>query len=77
MKIAVVTDSTAYIPQELRDKHHIHMIPLNVIFGNESYREEIEMDWKTYYEEVKKHKDLPTTSQPAFGELIDLYEKTK
>ncbi|MCY7717633.1 DegV family protein [Bacillus altitudinis] len=75
MKIAVVTDSTAYIPQELRDKHHIHMIPLNVIFGTESYREEVEMDWKTYYEEVKKHKELPTTSQPAFGELIELYEK--
>ena len=28
MKIAVVTDSTAYLPQELRDKHNIHMIPL-------------------------------------------------
>lgn len=75
MKIAVVTDSTAYIPQELRDTHQIHMIPLNVIFGRESYREEIEMDWKTYYEEVKKYKDLPTTSQPAFGELVELYEK--
>ncbi|MGE6630229.1 DegV family protein [Bacillus sp. NPDC077027] len=75
MKIAVVTDSTAYIPQELRETYQIHMIPLNVVFGNESYREEIDMDWKTYYEEVKKHKDLPTTSQPAFGELIDLYEK--
>lgn len=33
MKIAVVTDSTAYIPKEMREEHHIHMIPLQVVFG--------------------------------------------
>ncbi len=32
MKTAVVTDSTAYIPEEMRDRLHIHMMPLNVIF---------------------------------------------
>ena len=43
MKTAVVTDSTAYIPKDLRDRYNIHMIPLNVIFGETSYREEIDM----------------------------------
>ncbi|MCY8402992.1 DegV family protein [Bacillus sonorensis] len=75
MKTAVVTDSTAYIPKELRDRHHIHMIPLNVVFGEASYKEEIDMSWKDYYKEVKAHNNLPTTSQPAYGELIALYEK--
>ncbi|TWN52218.1 DegV domain-containing protein [Bacillus licheniformis] len=51
------------------------MIPLNVIFGETSYREEIDMSWKDYYKEVKAHENLPTTSQPAYGELISLYEK--
>ncbi|MGW8458811.1 DegV family protein [Bacillus atrophaeus] len=75
MKIAVVTDSTAYIPKEIREQNHIHMIPLNVVFGNESYREETEIDWRSFYKEVKKHDELPTTSQPAFGELLALYEE--
>ncbi|MEC3607812.1 DegV family protein [Bacillus glycinifermentans] len=75
MRTAVVTDSTAYIPKELRDNHNIHMIPLNVIFGEASYKEEVDMSWKDYYKEVKAHEDLPTTSQPAYGELIALYEK--
>lgn len=75
MKTAVVTDSTAYIPKDLRERYNIYMIPLNVIFGETSYREEIDMSWKDYYKEVKAHENLPTTSQPAYGELISLYEK--
>ncbi|MDA7025511.1 DegV family protein [Bacillus sp. CLL-7-23] len=75
MKTAVVTDSTAYIPPELRERYHIYMIPLNVIFGEDSYKEEIDMSWQDYYQEVKAHETLPKTSQPAYGELIALYEK--
>ncbi|MGG0720071.1 DegV family protein [Robertmurraya massiliosenegalensis] len=74
MKTAVVTDSTAYIPKELRDKLNIHMIPLSVNFGNETYKEEIEIQADDFYEEVKT-KDLPTTSQPAIGEFVTLFEK--
>ncbi|CAG9621427.1 DegV family protein [Sutcliffiella rhizosphaerae] len=75
MKTAIVTDSTAYIPVELRAKHDIHMIPLNVIFGNESYQEEVEIKIEHFYEEVKNNRDLPSTSQPAIGEFVELYER--
>ncbi|MGX1450556.1 fatty acid kinase fatty acid binding subunit [Cytobacillus horneckiae] len=74
MKTAVVTDSTAYITKEVRDKFNIHMIPLSVIFGNESYQEEVEITAESFYEEVK-HKELPTTSQPSVGEFVSLFEK--
>ncbi|MGQ4669187.1 DegV family protein, partial [Metabacillus halosaccharovorans] len=37
MKTAIVTDSTAYIPEQIREKYDIHMIPLSVNFGNETY----------------------------------------
>ncbi|MFJ5713619.1 DegV family protein [Neobacillus sp. NPDC093127] len=74
MKTAVVTDSTAYIPIELRDKWNIHMIPLNVIFGNEVYQEEIDITWSQFYEEVKTKK-LPTTSQPPIGQFVALFEQ--
>ncbi|MGV0163547.1 DegV family protein [Bacillus velezensis] len=75
MKIAVVTDSTAYIPKEMREEHHIHMIPLQVVFGEKTFLEETELDWRSFYKEVKNHDELPTTSQPSFGELIALYEE--
>jgi DegV family protein with EDD domain len=74
MRTAVVTDSTAYIPKELRDRLNIHMIPLSVIFGNETYAEEVEITAEAFYEEVK-HKELPTTSQPSTGQFVELFEK--
>jgi DegV family protein with EDD domain len=74
MKTAVVTDSTAYLPKEVAENLHIHIIPLNVIFGNESYLEEIELTPRQFYEEVKV-KELPKTSQPALGEFVTLFEK--
>jgi DegV family protein with EDD domain len=73
MKTAVVTDSTAYIPKELRDQWDIYMIPLNVIFGSEAYQEEIDITWSEFYEEVR-YKELPTTSQPPIGQIVNLYE---
>ncbi|WP_409290530.1 DegV family protein [Peribacillus sp. SCS-37] len=75
MRTAVVTDSTAYIPQATLGKFDIHMVPLNVIFGEESYREEVDITAGEFYEEIKRQEKLPTTSQPAVGELIAKYEE--
>jgi DegV family protein with EDD domain len=74
MKTAVVTDSTAYIPKELRDKWNIHMIPLNVIFGSEAYQEEVDITAGQFYQQVKE-KELPTTSQPPIGQFVELFEQ--
>lgn len=74
MKTAIVTDSTAYIPKELREKWNIHMIPLHVIFGNEVYQEEIDLTAGEFYEEVRT-KELPTTSQPPIGQFVELFER--
>ncbi|MGS2778893.1 DegV family protein [Robertmurraya sp. GLU-23] len=74
MKTAVVTDSTAYIPKDLRDKLDIHMIPLSVIFGTETYREEVEITASEFFGKVK-NRELPTTSQPPVGEFVQLFEQ--
>jgi DegV family protein with EDD domain len=73
MKIAVVTDSTAYIPKELREKWDIYMIPLNVIFEGEAYQEEVDIQAEEFFEVVKQ-KELPTTSQPPVGQFVELFE---
>lgn len=77
MKTAVVTDSTAYIPKEMRERLHIHMMPLNVIFSNEAYREEVDITADEFYEEVKKQEKLPTTSQPPIGLFVEKFEELK
>ncbi|WP_299094884.1 DegV family protein [uncultured Metabacillus sp.] len=75
MKTAILTDSTAYITKELRERHHIHMIPLSVIFGTETYQEEIEITAEEFFAKVKEMQTLPTTSQPSVGEFVAIFER--
>ncbi|MCA1031432.1 DegV family protein [Bacillus timonensis] len=75
MKTAVVTDSTAYLPKEIREQSNIHMLPLSVIFGNETYQEEVEITAEQFYEEMKVREELPTTSQPPIGKFVELFEE--
>lgn len=75
MKIAVMTDSTAYIPEELREEYNIHMVPLSVVFGEESYREEIDITTEEFYKKLKEVKELPTTSQPSIGYITQKLEQ--
>ncbi|MGP7818547.1 DegV family protein [Niallia sp. 01092] len=74
MKTAIVTDSTAYIPKEVRNLHNIHIIPLTVVLGNDIYEEEIDLNADEFYEKVKTN-NLPTTSQPPIGKFVELFEK--
>lgn len=71
MKTAVVTDSTAYLPAEVRKTAGIHMIPLQVTFGNVSFAEEEELLVDDFYKKAKE--EFPKTSQPPIGELVKLY----
>ncbi|WP_247747092.1 DegV family protein [Alkalihalobacillus sp. BA299] len=76
-KIAIVTDSTAYLPEALREQKHIKMVPLNVVFGEESIQEEVEITASQFYERMKSTENLPKTSQPAIGLFAELFEQLK
>ncbi|WP_259549212.1 DegV family protein [Heyndrickxia sp. FSL K6-6286] len=75
MKTVIVTDSTAYIPKDVREELNIHMIPLSVVIGGETYEEEIDITAGQFYEELKRQDRLPTSSQPSSGQFVALYEK--
>ncbi|MED4311328.1 DegV family protein [Heyndrickxia coagulans] len=77
MRTAIVTDSTAYIPKEVREKYSIYMIPLNVIFGKEEYREEIDITAEAFFEKMRMADELPTSSQPSIGQFVELFEQLK
>ncbi|MBS4174170.1 DegV family protein [Bacillus sp. FJAT-49736] len=74
MKTAIVTDSTAYIPKEIREKLHIHMIPLSVVMKGETYEEEVDLFADQFFEEIKNLETLPTSSQPSTGRFVELFE---
>jgi DegV family protein with EDD domain len=75
MKTAVLTDSTAYIPEAVRKQWNIYMVPLNVIFGTDSYREEIDITVDEFYQKMKESDELPKTSQPSIGFVTETLEK--
>ncbi|MFC5703420.1 DegV family protein [Cohnella faecalis] len=73
--IALVTDSTADIPLEIREKYGISMVSLKVLFGNESYLDNIELSPAQFYEKQRSFAGLPTTSQPSPAEFYEHFKR--
>lgn len=74
MAIKIVTDSTSYIPKQYIDEYGISVVSLNVILNGDSYRE-VELSNETFYEKMKQAKEIPTSSQPAPGEISDIFKR--
>ncbi|CDM70471.1 DegV domain-containing protein CA_C3284 [Clostridium bornimense] len=73
MAIKIVTDSTSYIPKEYIENYEISVVSLNVILNGDSYRE-VELSNETFYEKMEQAKEIPTSSQPAPGEISDIFK---
>jgi DegV family protein with EDD domain len=74
-KIAIITDSTASLTDELLKKYNIYSSYLMISFGNDSYQEFKEITPTKFLELSSVQKELPSTSQPAIGLTVELYEK--
>lgn len=74
MKIAIVTDSTAYLPERIKNAPNLFVIPIPVILDGKIYNEGIDIEADEYYSLLNQSKEFPTTSQPALGEVIEIYE---
>src|SRR4051812_34730090 len=73
--VAVVSDTTAYVPRELADQNHISLVSLYVNFAGERTEREGDItDYDGLYDELRGLEQLPTTSQPAVGDFIAVYE---
>ena len=75
VKIAIVTDSTAYLPPALIQQYGIHVIPVYVHFGSESLRDGVELTTAEFYDRLARADALPTTSQPSVGDFLELYRR--
>ncbi len=74
-KVAIVTDSTAYLPQEIINQYPIHIVPLFVNWGEETFLDGVDIMPKEFYERLQKSEHLPTTSQPSVGAFEVLFQK--
>ena len=73
--VAVVTDSTAGLPEEHVQRHSIAVVPLYVVFGGDrTVRETDIRDYPAFFEELRRADSLPTTSQPSVGDFVSVYE---
>lgn len=74
-KIAVVTDSSAYIPEEALGGLSIPVIPVWLIWGDERFRDGVDIDPPTFYRRLQESEVLPTTSQPSAGEFEQFFRQ--
>lgn len=74
-RIAIVTDSTAYLPDDYIQANGITVIPVLVNFGEETRREGVDITTREFYEILPRLKELPTTSQPPIGEFVQVFGK--
>jgi DegV family protein with EDD domain len=72
---AVVTDSTADLPAEWRDRYEIEVVPLKVLFGNETFRDGVDITNEEFFQKLEGATRLPTTSAPSPGEFAEVYKR--
>ena len=74
-KVAIVTDSTAYLPDDLVSAYNITVVPLVVIWGEETLRDNVDIGPEEFYERLSTAKVMPSTSQATIKAFADVFEK--
>jgi len=74
MPVAVVTDTTQYLPREVIERHSIHLVSLYVNWQGRTDRESDLPDYHGFYDFLRSGGELPSTSQPSVGDFLAVYE---
>ena len=74
---AIVLDSTCDPPDGYFDQPGLYLVPLKVHFGDQMFRDGVDMTHKQFFARLKESDILPTTSQPTAGEFTAAYEEAK
>lgn len=74
MGIKIITDSTSYLPESMKQKYDISIVSLSVAFENDVYKE-TEITNEDFFEKMKKSVKIPKSSQPSIEELYNVFEK--
>ncbi len=74
-KVALITDSSCDLSQEMLDMHHIHMIPLRVAYSKGEFRDRLEISENELYTVMSQ--ELPKTSLPFTEDVVALYTRLR
>ncbi len=72
-KIAIVTDSTCDLSQDLIDNYQINMLPININFGENHYLDKVTIQPEQFYTLLEENKDYPKSSQVNEKSFVNLY----
>ena len=75
MSIGLVTDSTADLPQKILESYDIEVVPLNVHFGEELFKDGVDIQTDDFYQKLEESELLPSTSQPSVGDFLEKYRE--
>lgn len=75
MKIALVTDSTSVLTKKEAEDNNVIVTPIPIIVGDKEYLEGVDITASQLFEMQRAGADFPKTSQPAIGEMIELFDK--
>jgi DegV family protein with EDD domain len=73
-RVAIVTDSTPYLPQPLIERWEIHQVSLYVGWGGDLRPEHEYVDLDEFYARLRDSPELPKTSQPSVGDFLSCYQ---
>lgn len=73
-KIGLVTDSTADLPLSYYSENDVLMVPLEVRFGEDCYKDWTEINPQQFYKRLSLETDLPKTSQPSVADFLNAYK---
>jgi DegV family protein with EDD domain len=74
-KVAIITDSTAYIPEDLLKDLNITVAPQVLIWGEETFRDGVDIMPNDFYKRLSTAKVMPSTSQVAIVDMKAAFEK--
>jgi len=74
-RVAIVTDSLAWLPPEVAARHGIRVVPLHVHIGEEEFTETVDITNREFYARLTNGGPHPRTSQPAVGEFLEAYRE--
>jgi fatty acid kinase fatty acid binding subunit len=72
--VAIVADTTHYLPRELVEAEDVHLVSLYVNWPDHQERESEMPDFDGFYDRLRTAAELPTTSQPSIGDFLAVYE---
>ncbi|HHU19451.1 MAG TPA: DegV family protein [Bacilli bacterium] len=75
MSIAIVTDTGCNISPEMAEELGIHLLPIEIIFENQTFKDGFELTNQEFYQKMAVSNKIPTTSQPKPSDAYQLYDK--